>query len=78
MRSFFNFSFHQNVQLKEDELDVASRMHSKSEKCMQIFCEKMKEMPMYKMSIPLEDLSIGRGLIKLTQSGREWTAFIWS
>jgi hypothetical protein len=71
-----HFSFHQYVQIEEDELDVASRIHSKSEKHTQIFGEKKKAMPIYKMSIPLEDLCIGQRLLKLTQGGAEWTAFI--
>jgi hypothetical protein len=60
-----HFSSHQCVHIGKDELDVASRIHSKSEKCVQIFGQK-KAVSIYKMSIPLEDLCIGQRLLKLT------------
>lgn len=54
-----DFSFHQCIHIGKDELDVASRIRSKIEKLVQILGQKKKAMPIYKMSIPLEDLSIG-------------------
>jgi hypothetical protein len=54
---------------------MASSAHSKREKCMHIFGQKTKETLIYKMSVLLDDLSISQRLLKLTQSGRQWTAF---